>query len=96
MPGVILGALVSTRAPAGLIRRALAVVLLASGLKLLGVSTPVTVAVLVGCVLLGPPAWMLARRYHGLPALRRSARSPSPTTTTTTPPKDVDMTSSPR
>jgi uncharacterized membrane protein YfcA len=71
IPGVILGALASSRAPGGLIRRALALVLLASGLKLLGVPTTVTAVVLVACVILGPLAWMGARRQHGLPALRR-------------------------
>jgi uncharacterized membrane protein YfcA len=70
IPGVILGALASSRAPGGLIRRALALVLLASGLKLLGVTTNVTAVVLVACVVLGPLAWMGARRRHGLPALR--------------------------
>ena len=71
IPGVILGALASSRAPSGLIRRALALVLLASGLKLLGVAIAVAAAMLVACVILGPFAWMGARRRHGLPALRR-------------------------
>ncbi len=70
IPGVILGALVSSRAPGGLIRRALPLVLLASGLKLLGVAITVTAVVLVACLILGPLAWMGARRRHGLPALR--------------------------
>jgi len=68
IPGAVLGALVSSRAPGGLVRRALALVLLASGLKLLGVSTPVTATVLAACLMLGPLAWMAARRRHGLPA----------------------------
>lgn len=71
IPGVIIGAQASARAPGGLIRRALALVLLASGLKLLGASTPVTAIMLVGCVLAGPMVWMVARRYNGLPARRR-------------------------
>ncbi|PZS22806.1 MAG: sulfite exporter TauE/SafE family protein [Pseudonocardiales bacterium] len=73
IPGVILGALASSRAPGGLIRRALAVVLLASGLKLLGVATTVTVVVLMASIILGPLAWMGARRRHGLPALRNQS-----------------------
>ena len=73
IPGVLLGALASSRAPGGLIRRALALVLLASGLKLLGVSTPVTAVVLVAALVLGPLMWMEARRRHGLPALGRAA-----------------------
>jgi len=68
IPGAVLGALVSSRAPGGLVRRALALVLLASGLKLLGVSTPVTATVLAVCLVLGQLAWMAARRRHGLPA----------------------------
>lgn len=73
IPGVLLGALASSRAPGGLVRRALALVLLASGLKLLGVSTPVTAAVLVAALVLGPLVWMEARRWHGLPAMQRAA-----------------------
>jgi hypothetical protein len=53
------------------IRRAMALVLLASGLKLLSVSTTITAIVLVACLVLGPLAWMAARRRHGLPALQR-------------------------
>lgn len=67
IPGTIVGALISSRAPGGIIRRALALVLLASGLKLLGVSTSLTALVLVAALLIGPLAWMLARRRHGLP-----------------------------
>jgi hypothetical protein len=44
IPGVLLGAQLSARAPAGFVRSALAVVLLASALKLFGVSTPVLIA----------------------------------------------------
>ena len=49
--GVILGALVSSRAPNGVIRPALAFLLLASALKLLGVTTPVVGAILAGVAL---------------------------------------------
>jgi uncharacterized protein len=45
VPGVLLGARVSSRAPTGVIRGALVVVLLASALKLLGVPTPAVGAV---------------------------------------------------
>jgi len=71
IPGVLLGASVSSRAPGGVVRRALALVLLASGLKLLGASTALTAAAILLAVLLGPIAWMAARRHQGLPALRR-------------------------
>lgn len=72
IPGVILGAQASSRAPAGLIRRALALVLLASGLKLVGASTAVTVAAIAAFVALGPVIWMVVRRRRGLPALART------------------------
>ena len=75
VPGVILGAQASSRAPAGIIRRALAVVLLASGLKLLEVSTPATAMIIIAFLVLGPFAWMAVRKQHGLPAVaRRGAR----------------------
>lgn len=77
IPGVILGAQASSRAPAGLIRRALALVLLASGLKLVGASTAVTVAAIAAFVVLGPMVWMVVRRRRGLPALARTgSRAP--------------------
>ncbi|MEU7820776.1 sulfite exporter TauE/SafE family protein [Catellatospora sp. NPDC049133] len=78
VPGVLLGAAVSSRAPGGLIRAALTVVLTASGLKLLGASTVavgVVTAVLVAVI---PAAWVLARRHHGLPL--RAQPVPAPRT----------------
>jgi uncharacterized membrane protein YfcA len=83
VPGAWLGAQLSTRAPGGLVRRALAVVLLASGLKLLGVPNGALLAGLGAALGLGSLAWMAARRRHGLPALasaeRRAARLDPPT-----------------
>ncbi|CAN5198089.1 sulfite exporter TauE/SafE family protein [soil metagenome] len=68
LPGVYLGARLSAYAPGGIVRRALALVLLASGLKLVGADNT-TMVVVIGLVLLiGPLLWMLARRRHGLPA----------------------------
>ncbi len=75
IPGVILGARASARAPGGIVRRALAIVLLGSGLKLLGVSTPVIIVVVVGALVLGPFVWMAARRFNGLPARPASTRA---------------------
>lgn len=75
IPGVLLGASVSSRAPGGLVRRALALVLLASGLKLLGASTELTAAAILLALVLGPVAWMAARRHHGLPMLHRRRRT---------------------
>ena len=80
IPGTILGALASSRAPAGLIRRALAFVLLASGLKLLGVSTAITAIALVVALVLGPLGWMAVRKRHGLaPSPLLAKRLPAPT-----------------
>lgn len=72
VPGAWLGAKVSAKAPGGLIRRVLAFVLLASALKLLDVSTPVTGMILVALLLTAPPTWMVIRRRHGFPALARN------------------------
>lgn len=69
IPGVFLGARLSSRAPGGLIRRALAFVLLASALKLLGVSTPMTGLTLLLVLLVAPLAWMVVRRRHGFDPL---------------------------
>ena len=69
VPGVWVGARLSSRAPGGVIRPALAFVLLASALKLLGVSTPVTGLALAGVLVVTPLLWMVARRRHGLPAV---------------------------
>jgi uncharacterized membrane protein YfcA len=71
IPGVWVGAHLSARAPGGLVRRALAFVLLASALKLLNVSNRDT-AIILGLVLLfAPLLWMLVRRHYGFPAIAR-------------------------
>ena len=77
IPGVWLGAQLSARASGGLVRRALAFVLLASALKLLNVSTPHTGIILALLLLFAPVAWMLVRRRHGFPAIARRQRSPN-------------------
>ncbi|HEU5303597.1 MAG TPA: sulfite exporter TauE/SafE family protein [Gemmatimonadales bacterium] len=75
IPGVWVGAHLSSRAPGGLVRRALAFVLLASSLKLFGVSTTHT-AIVLGLVLaIAPVLWMLVRRHHGFPALASRGRN---------------------
>ncbi|MGY1723090.1 sulfite exporter TauE/SafE family protein [Blastococcus sp. SYSU DS0533] len=74
LPGVYLGARLSSRAPGGLVRRALALVLLASGLKLLGLGNLAMVVVLGGAVVVGPLLWWAARSRHGLPARPRYLR----------------------
>ncbi|WP_366917615.1 sulfite exporter TauE/SafE family protein [uncultured Pseudokineococcus sp.] len=77
VPGVYVGARLSSRAPGGIVRRALAFVLLASALKLLGVPTVTTGVVLVVVALVAPLVWMQVRRRHGLPALASRERRPA-------------------
>ena len=81
VPGVYLGSRISSRAPQGIVRRALALVLIASGLKLLGVGTvELAWAVLAVCVA-GPLAWAWARSRQGLAPvalLDRKARKATP------------------
>lgn len=69
IPGVFIGAQLSSRAPGGIVRRALAFVLLASSLKLLGVSNQITGVLLVTALVVAPLLWMAVRRRHGFPAL---------------------------
>jgi uncharacterized protein len=74
VPGVWVGAHLSARAPGGLVRRALAFVLLASALKLLNVSTRTTGVILALVAIVAPILWMLVRRHHGFPALASRRR----------------------
>ncbi len=69
IPGVWVGAHLSAHAPGGLVRRALAFVLLASALKLLNVSTKATGIILLLVLFIAPVIWMMVRRRHGFPAL---------------------------
>jgi uncharacterized membrane protein YfcA len=62
VPGAFIGAQISSRAPGGIIRRALAVLLLASGLRLLGVSTEVVLLVALLALALGSVLWIAIRR----------------------------------
>lgn len=73
IPGVILGAWLSSRAPGGIIRRVLAVLLVASGLKLLGVPTPVVIAAAVAAIVLGNVLWIALR--HRYSATLRAERA---------------------
>ena len=74
LPGVWLGAHLSARAPGGLVRRALAFVLLASALKLFNVSNSATAITLGALLAVGPILWMVVRRHHGFPAIARRVR----------------------
>lgn len=69
VPGAYIGARLSATLPGGIVRRALAFVLLASGLKLLEVSNTVTAIILLVALIGGPFVWMYIRRRHGFPAL---------------------------
>jgi uncharacterized membrane protein YfcA len=74
IPGVWLGAHLSSRAPGGLVRRALAFVLLASALKLLKLPNQETAIILAVVLVFAPVLWMWVRRQHGFPALARRSR----------------------
>jgi hypothetical protein len=63
---VIIGSLVSARAPGGLIRRILAFVLLASALKMFDVGNVAMIAILVAVGVGAALLWMLLRVAHGL------------------------------
>ena len=77
IPGVFLGAQLSSRLSGGFIRRALAFVLLASGLKMLGVDNQTTAVILCAMLFTAPALWMLLRRRRGLPALATTERHQS-------------------
>jgi uncharacterized membrane protein YfcA len=62
VPGAFLGAQVSSRAPGGIIRRILAVLLLASGLRLLGLSTELVLVVAIAALIGGSLLWIVVRR----------------------------------
>ncbi|MCV2491125.1 sulfite exporter TauE/SafE family protein [Geodermatophilus sp. YIM 151500] len=66
IPGVWLGARFSSRSPGSLVRRALAVVMLASGVKLLGASTALVAVISLSAVVAGAAAWSWVRVRHGL------------------------------
>lgn len=66
IPGTFLGAQVSSRAPGGIIRRALAILLMASGLKLVGAPTEAVLIASGGAIIIGPVVWaVLRRRFRG-------------------------------
>ncbi len=78
LPGVYLGARCSSRAPQAVIRWALVFVLLASGLKLVGLSNEIAGVALLTALVAGPALWAVARRRQGLPwHWRLALRDPS-------------------
>jgi hypothetical protein len=76
VPGVLIGSRISSRAPAGLIRSALVIVLLASALKLFNMST-VVVAVVAGAGVLIAIGLGLSRRASIFPARERERETAS-------------------
>jgi uncharacterized protein len=63
VPGAWFGAQISSRAPGGIIRRALAILLLASGLKLLDAPNEWVLAAAAMALVGGSMLWMVIRRY---------------------------------
>lgn len=72
IPGVYIGASISSRASTTVLRKALAFVLLVSGLKLLGLPNLLIGTALVIALVAGPPGWQLVRSSRLL-GLRRPA-----------------------
>ena len=69
IPGVWVGAHLSARAPGGLVRRALAFVLLASALKLLNVSNKDTGIILLAVLVIAPCSGCWCAASTAFPAL---------------------------
>jgi hypothetical protein len=63
VPGAWFGAQISSRAPGGIIRRALAILLLASGLKLLDTPNEWVLAAAAMALVGGSMLWIVIRRY---------------------------------
>jgi uncharacterized membrane protein YfcA len=76
VPGVLIGSRISSRAPAGLIRPALVIVLLASALKLFNVPTPI-VGIVCGAALLIALVYAAVNRRR-VPARRSGPPATSP------------------
>lgn len=66
VPGVLIGSRLAAVLAGGVVRRALAFVLLGSGLKMIGLDNTTTIVLLIAVLLVAPVMWMLARRRFGL------------------------------
>src|SRR4051794_5838356 len=77
VPGVLIGSRISSRAPAGLIRSALIVVLLSSALKLLNVDTTATLAVAATAALGAIAVDVLGRRRVAAPTAASTSEEPA-------------------
>lgn len=77
IPGAYIGARLSSRAPGGLLRRILAIVLLATGLKLIGVPTPAVLAITALAVVFAFVFWAWIRNRLQASAAASAARRAS-------------------
>ena len=79
VPGVLIGARISSRAPGGIVRAALVIVLLASALKLLDVPNAVVGVVVTAAVVIAVTAAVVRRRRRPSPpvAAEESTREPA-------------------
>lgn len=90
IPGTWLGARASSRVPGGLIRRALAVLLLATSLKLLGASLAVVGISVLLALVVGTIAWEMSKRR--LIAISQAAKSADAAKTDAERPADAEKT----
>ena len=74
IPGAYLGARLSSRVSGTIVRRALALVLLAAGLKMLKVSNEWTLILVISAFVIGTLGWMYLRPRHGLQPTRRQEK----------------------
>ena len=77
VPGAWLGAQASSRAPGGIIRRILAILLFATGLKLLGVPTEWVVVATAAAFVTVTVAFLVMRDYLGRRAMAGAIRPPA-------------------
>jgi uncharacterized membrane protein YfcA len=68
IPGVYIGARISSRANSRMIRPILGTILVASGLRQLKVPDLITLGAVAAIIVLGPLVWAVVRRQYGLPA----------------------------
>ncbi|WP_051367011.1 sulfite exporter TauE/SafE family protein [Hamadaea tsunoensis] len=78
VPGAFIGALISSRAPGGLVRRALAVVLFASALKLLHATNTQLIIGVAAALILSTAGWRVIRRVAAPRTTATSVPAPVP------------------
>jgi uncharacterized membrane protein YfcA len=71
IPGAVIGAQISSRAPGGIVRRALAILLVCSGIKMLGAPTLVVLVAAAVMLVLGNLAWFWVVRRSNRKAEQR-------------------------